>query len=152
MGANETKREETNSFGHSSQDVKRIVQGSDFQFKKLHAKAPQIKGIDSVQGAQGEGNREGGTKWKREEEKENIRSISTINFNLKLNQRRSFCSILSLLPSLFISLLCSVQLGREVPVSSVKCKTSEERTSAHPLPLLLLPNLNISLCTPSMAL
>lgn len=66
MGANETKRnekrgDETNSFGHSSQDVKRIVQGSDFQFKKLHAKAPQIKGIDSVQGAQGEGNREGGT-------------------------------------------------------------------------------------------
>lgn len=61
MGANETKREETNSFGHSSQDVKRIVQGSDFQFKKLHAKAPQIKGIDSVQGAPGKGNREGGT-------------------------------------------------------------------------------------------
>lgn len=58
---NETRGDETNSFGHSSQDVKRIVQGSDFQFKKLHAKAPQIKGIDSVQGAQGEGNREGGT-------------------------------------------------------------------------------------------
>lgn len=65
----QTKRNETNSFGHSSQDVKRIVQGSDFQFKKLHAKAPQIKGIDSVQGAEGEGERQS----EREREKESAR-------------------------------------------------------------------------------
>lgn len=67
----QTKRNETNSFGHSSQDVKRIVQGSDFQFKKLHAKAPQIKGIDSVQGAEGEGNSEA----EAEREKERGREV-----------------------------------------------------------------------------
>lgn len=123
----QTERNETNSFGHSSQDVKRIVQGSDFQFKKLHAKAPQIKGIDSVQGAEGEGEKQSERESEKESarERKNIRSISTINFNLKLNQRRSFCSILFLSLSAF---LCSVQLGREVPVSSVKCKTTEERT------------------------
>lgn len=65
----QTKQNETNSFRHSSQDVKRIVQGSDFQFKKLHAKAPQIKGIDSVQGAEGEGERQS----EREKEKESAR-------------------------------------------------------------------------------
>lgn len=45
------------------------MQGSDFQFKKLHAKAPQIKGIDSVQGAEGEGERQS----EREREKESAR-------------------------------------------------------------------------------
>lgn len=49
---NETKRIHLGAVSVELAGCKKDCAGSDFQFKKLHAKAPQIKGIDLAKARQ----------------------------------------------------------------------------------------------------
>jgi len=81
------------------------VQGSDFQFKKLHAKAPQIKGIDFVRERESKKESKRGDKVKEGVTFHHYNKFQSKNLT-KGTASVQFCLVLLLL----------LLLGREVSV------------------------------------